>query len=188
MKELWCDVETTGLSPHKNFVHQIAIMIVIDGEIKEKIDFKVKPPRGTIINSKALEIGGITKADLETYPEHTEVYKAFVATLGKYVDKFDKKDKFTMHGYNVHFDVGFMRAFFTANGDNYYGSWIWSNNIDVMVVAGKHLKEERHLMANFKLGTVYEYMRLTGITEWHDGMADIQATREIYLKCDDEHK
>lgn len=189
MKELWIDVETTGLSPHKNFVHQIALLIVIDGEIKEQIDFKVKPPRGTQINNKALEIGGITIKDLEGYPDHSEVYIAIIDIFGKYVNKFDKKDKFTFHGYNAHFDVGFMRSFFTANGDNYYGSWIWSNNIDVMVVAGKHLKDERHKMANFKLTTVAEYMGCELVGKGaHDGMTDILVTREIYLKCDNEHK
>ena len=160
MKELWIDVETTGLSPYKNFVHQIALIVVIDGEIKEEHDIKIKPPRGTIINKYALEVGNVTIAQLEEYPDHSVGYKKVIEILSKYVDKYNKQDKFTFHGYNCHFDVRFVRALFLANGDNYYGSWIWSNNIDIMVLAGQRLKEERKSMKNFKLGTVAEYLNI----------------------------
>ena len=183
MKELWIDVETTGLSPEKNFVHQIAGLIVIDNDIKEQFDLRVRPPRGTILNKVALEIGNVTKEDLEGYPPHDQVYHDLIKMFSKFVDKYDKEDKFTFHGYNCHFDVGFMRTFFLANSDNYYGSWIWSNNVDVMVLASQHLRSERHKMKNFKLHTVMEYLKIQqqGVGA-HDGMTDILGTRDIYLK------
>lgn len=183
MKELWIDVETTGLNPHKNFVHQIAGMIVIDDKVEEEFDFKVKPPRGTILNKVALQIGNVTPEILEAYPTHDEVYAKLMEMFSKYINKYDKEDKFTFHGYNCHFDVGFMRSFFTANADNYYGSWIWSNNVDIMVLAGQALRDERHKMKNFKLVTVMEYLGIDprGVGA-HDAMTDIWGTRDIYLK------
>lgn len=189
MKELWIDVETTGLNPHKNFVHQIAMLIIIDGEIVEQHDLKVRPPRGTILNKFALEIGNVTPEILETYPSHEEVYKQVIEIFSKHVDKYNKEDKFTFHGYNCHFDVGFIRAFFQANGDSYYGSWIWSNNIDIMVVAGQYLRDERQKMKNFKLVTVMEYLEIEpqGVGA-HDGMTDILGTRDILLKLEGRGK
>lgn len=183
MKELWIDTETTGLNPSRNFLWQIAMLIVIDNEVVEQRDFKVRPPKGTMLNKTALEIGGITPIDLEGFPHHTNVYDEIIDIFGKYVDKFDKEDKFTMHGYNVHFDVGFMRAFFAANQDKYYGSWIWSNNVDVMTIASQYLKDERHKLKNFKLATVAEYLNAGIQGDIHDAMNDILITREIYKIC-----
>lgn len=40
------------------------------------------------------------------------------------------------------------------NGDKYFGSWFWSNSIDVMVLATPYLAAKRTEMENFKQGTV----------------------------------
>ena len=180
MKLAYIDVETTGLSANKNFIHQLAMIIEIDGEVVEELNLKVKPPTGAIINKKALEIGGVTIDDLRQYPEYDEQYKVFVDTLGKHVDKYDKQDKYHFVAYNAHFDNSFVRAFMSACGDNYFGSWFRSNNIDVMVVAGQTLKEERHLMKNFKLATVVEHLKIGVQGDVHDALHDIRLTRELY--------
>ena len=42
-KLFFYDLETTGTRYWKNGIHQISGAIMIDGEIKEKFNFKVKP-------------------------------------------------------------------------------------------------------------------------------------------------
>ena len=111
-----------------------------------------------------------------------EVYVKFVNMLSKYVDKFDKKDKFFLGGYNnASFDNHFLKAFFVQNGDHYFYSWFWVNSIDVMVLSTQHLMRKRHEMTDFKQETV---ARALGIqidsAKLHDASYDIQLTKEIY--------
>ena len=113
-----------------------------------------------------------------------EVYKQFTQMLSKYVDKYDRNDKFFLDGYNnASFDNYFLKAFFVQNGDNYFYSWFWVNSIDVMVLATQHLLEERHKMPDFKQETV---ARALGIElesdKLHNASYDIYLTREIYKR------
>lgn len=118
-----------------------------------------------------------------------EVYVKFVNMLSKYVDKFDKKDKFFLVGYNnASFDNHFLKAFFVQNGDNYFYSWFWVNSIDVMVLSTQHLMRKRHEMTDFKQETV---ARALGIqidsAKLHDASYDIQLTKEIYNRIPPSH-
>lgn len=182
MKAFYFDVETTGVKHWKNGIHQISGLIEIDGEIKEEFDFKVKPYKDAIIEDTALEIGKVTREQILSYHEMFEVYSDIIKMLGKYVNKFDSKDKFFLIGYNnSSFDNNFLRAFFVQLHDNYFGSWFWSNSIDVMVLAAEKLKEQRHEMENFKLHTVAKFLGISVEDDkLHDGIYDIKLTREIY--------
>ena len=77
-------------------VHQISGGIYIDGEFEEMFDYKVKPNPKAVIEQEALDIAGITTEDLAEYDEMNDVYRDFVKMLSKYVDKFNKKDKFLL--------------------------------------------------------------------------------------------
>lgn len=88
------DLETTGVNPGKNGIHQISGEIVIDGVSKEQFDFHVQPNPKAIIEEEALKVAGVTREQVLAYPPMRQVYSEFVAMLGKYVDKYNKKDKF----------------------------------------------------------------------------------------------
>lgn len=184
MKLFYFDLETTGTNPGKHGIHQISGMIEIDGIVKEEFDFHVRPNPRAIIDDKALEIGGVTKDVIMGYPDMGVVYGELVAMLGKYVDKYNTRDKFFLVGYNnAAFDNQFLRGFFLQNGDNYFGSWFWSNSIDVMVMATPVLAERRAEMANFKLSTVADTLGIVvNADALHNAMYDIYLTKGIYDK------
>lgn len=181
-KILFFDVETTGLDYKIHGIHQLSGMLEVNGKVVESFDFKIKPAENLIIEESALKVSGATHEDLLSYPSEAEVYKQFIEMLGRHVNKFDKLDKAYLSGWNnAHFDNDFLRAFFTRNNDQYFGSWFWSNSLDVMVLAGEHLIEERSKLNNFKLMTVAQYL-LGSIDEskLHDATYDIMLTRSIY--------
>lgn len=182
MKLLFFDLETTGVNPGKNGIHQISGMIEIDGVEKERFDFHVQPNPKAVIEEQALSVAGVTREEVMAYPSMGEVYNQLISMLGKYVDKFNKTDKFFLVGYNnASFDNQFLRGFFLQNGDKYFGSWFWSNSIDVMVLASHHLANRRKDMENFKLATVAKFMGVNVDDEaLHDAFYDIYLTREIY--------
>lgn len=182
MKLLFFDLETTGLNPARNGIHQISGEIIVDGKPKERFDFKVQPNPRCVIEEQALAVAGVTREQVMAYPPMDVVYRDFVAMLGKYVDKFKKTDKFFLVGYNnAAFDNSFLRGFFLQNDDQYFGSWFWSNSIDVMVLASVHLAERRHEMENFKLSTVARFLGvIVDDTLLHDAEYDIFLTKAIY--------
>jgi DNA polymerase-3 subunit epsilon len=182
MKQIFYDLETTGVKFWKNSIHQLSGMIVIDGEIKDRFNIKMQPFSDAVIEDEALAIAGVTREDLNTYMAFDLAYKEFVRIINPYVDKFNKKDKFHLVGYNnASFDNQFLRAFFVQNRDNYFGSWFWSDTIDVMVLASQFLKDRRPEMENFKLATVAKFLGIDVDEEkTHDAMYDIELTMAIY--------
>jgi DNA polymerase-3 subunit epsilon len=184
MKIFYYDLETTGTNPGKHGIHQISGMIEIDGKVMEEFDFHVQPNPRAIIEDAALAVGGVTKEQIMSYPEMGVVYNQLVTMLSKYVDKYDKNDKFFLCGYNnAAFDNQFLRGFFLQNGDNYFGSWFWANTLDVMVLATLALADRRAQMENFKLSTVASAMGVeVNAGELHNAMYDIYLTKAIFDK------
>ena len=182
MKIVFFDLETTGTLPNRHGIHQISGEIVIDGETKEKFNFNVCPnPRAEILD-EALKIAGVTKEQILAYPEMSVVFKQFTDMLGRYVNKYDKKDKYYRAGFNNSaFDNPFLRGWFLQNGDNYFGSWFWSNSFDLMILATPHLAHKQPDMENFKLATVARHLGIEVIEEkLHDASYDIALTKAIY--------
>jgi DNA polymerase-3 subunit epsilon len=182
MKLFFYDLETTGLDPVKNGIHQISGEIFIDNESKEKFNFRVQPHKNAEIDVTALRVADVTTEQIMSYPSMRDVYCEFEKMLEKYVDKYNKYDKFFLAGYNnVSFDDQFLRNFFLQNGDTYFGSWFWANSIDVMVLASAYLATRRSEMANFKLHTVAKFLELNvDDTMLHDAEYDIKLTQEIF--------
>lgn len=175
-------METTGVKHYKHGIHQISGCIDIDGVVKEKFNYFVRPHPKALIDPEALAIGGVTEAQVMTYPTMDTVYFLIITMLSKYVNKYDKKDKMFTCGYNnAGFDDMFLRAFFKQNGDEYFGSWFWADVLDCRVLAAKYLMKLRHKMDNFKLSTVCKYVGIpVDESKLHDADYDIFLTRELY--------
>lgn len=180
MKLIYLDTETDGLDPKKNSIVQLAGIIRVNGQ-EEEFDFKMAPWPGRESDPEALAVSGRTVEEVKAYPPAPEVFRLFIALLSKYVDRYAKKDKFFCLAYNARFDDDFLRAWFEAMGDKYYGSWFWTPALDVMQLAAFYLMRERPDLPNFKLATVAK--AVLGIDppegSYHDAMFDIKAARDI---------
>lgn len=181
-KLFFYDLETTGTNPGRHGIHQISGEIEIDGKTVETFDFKVQPNPKAQIEDAALEVGEVTREQIMAYPPMGQVYTQLVAMLSKYVNKFDKTDKFHLVGYNNRgFDDNFLRGFFLQNGDNYFGSWFWADSIDVLVLASTFLADRRAELKNFKLATVADFLGIdTTAGKLHDASFDIFVTKAVF--------
>ena len=184
MKLFYYDLETTGTNFWQHGIHEISGIIEIDGVVKEEFIFHVQPNPKAKIEQGALDVGGVTLDQIQAYEPMKTVYWKIIEILNKYVDKFDKKDKFHLVGYNnASFDNAFFRAFFVQNNDQYFGSWFWVDSVDVMVIASFFLAENRNKLKDFKLRTVAEYLGIEIEEEkLHKASYDVEITRQIYLK------
>lgn len=181
-KLFFYDLETTGTNPGRHGIHQISGEIVIDGKSVETFDFKVQPNPKAQIEDAALAVGGVTREQVMAYPPMGQVYTQLVTMLAKYVNKYDKTDKFHLVGYNNRgFDDNFFRGFFLQNGDNYFGSWFWADSIDVLVLASTFLADRRAELPNFKLATVADFLGIdTTAGKLHDASFDIYVTKAVF--------
>ena len=181
-KLFFYDLETTGVKHWKNGIHQISGAVEIDGKVIETFDIHVKPNENAIIEPEALAVANVTLEQVNEYPPMRSVYSNIIKMLGKYVSKFNKKDKFHLIGYNNRsFDDQFFRAFFAQNNDVYFGSWFWADSIDVLVLASHCLQSERANLENFQLRTVAKYLGVeVDESKLHDALYDIEITRKIY--------
>ena len=183
-KFCFIDLETTGTDIKECGIHQISGMIIIDGVVREKFDFRVKPFPNKRIEDKALEVGHTTREELETFESPQAIYTKLTGIFSKYVNKFNRQDKMFFCGYNVAgFDMPFLRQWFEDNGDKYFGSWFWSVPLDVIILAQAKLIDDRSSMVDFKQGTVAKHLGITiDENRLHDAMYDIEVCYDIYKK------
>ena len=179
-KILWLDSETTGTDPMKNDVVQLACLVEIDGNIKHKQKFKMRPINGGAIDPEALELNGLTQEEIARYPTAESSLQTLKKMLSRYVDKFDRSDKFVPAGFHVKFDLDFLRQAFLKTGDQYFGSWIFNAAIDVQTFVAVAVARYGVRVENFKLSTLCARFGVPIVA--HEAMSDIEATRALHGK------
>lgn len=178
-KVFYFDVETTGLDPVKHDIIQLAGYIEIDGEIKEEFNFKYRPLDFDTINPGALEINGVTIEQLKEYPHADATRTQLVTIFNKYIDKFNKEDKFIVAGYNVQFDISFLSSFFKKCGDNFLFSYLDGRAILDPYPVLQFLKANKIInIPTLKLTDVCKHFGI-GFVNAHDALADIEATKKL---------
>ena len=101
--------------------------------------------------------------------------------LDKWCDRFNTNDKLLLAGYNnSRFDDNMFRAWFTQNGNNFFGAYFWSGFIDVMSEASRYLMHYRPALSSFRLGNVAHVMGIqTQEENLHDGLYDVKIFAKI---------
>lgn len=171
------DVETTGLDPKKNDIIQLAYVIEIDGNEKEEDSIFMQPFDYSYINPQALEVNNLTIEQLKTFRDPKEVYGDLSQRLARYVDKYDRTDKFQPAGYNVGFDCDFFKEWFLKNGDVYYGSRFNWKQIDPLRVLYFMDGMGFISLPDYKLETVCEHFGIQ--IKAHEALSDIKATKQL---------
>lgn len=182
MIKIFYDTETTGLDPAKHSIIQLAGCVEIDGKIVREFDWKLRPHPKALIDEEAMKVNGLTVEEIMAYPPAKDAYKSFITMLSLHIDRFDKTQKAWLVGFNNRkFDDVFLRQLFELQKDKFFGSWFWSDSLDVMVLASQYLLERRATMPSFKLSRVaYELGIVFDEEELHDAAGDARITREIY--------
>lgn len=174
-KILYLDTETTGLDNKKNDIVQVAGIIEIEGKDVERFNIFCQPYSWENISEEALAKQNRTIKDLKSYQKPQDAYEQLKAVLNKYVDKYDKTDKFFPAGQNVLFDTDFMREWALKGGDKYFGSYISRNSIDLKVFAAAAQAWGICKFDNLQLESICKSINVE-LANAHDAMADIEAT------------
>lgn len=181
MKILYFDVETTGLDSKNDYIFQLSGLIEIDSELVDEFNIFLRPPDGTPVSKKALQVTGKTIEELREYPPMAEGFIEFEKLLRKYVDPdayYNAKEMFYPCAYNGNFDLQFLAELFQKNGNQQFYKYQNWQLLDPLVVF-RMLSSFGHLsLANHKLATV---CREFGVSiDAHDALSDIRATRDLF--------
>ena len=178
---LYIDTETTGLDTATCSIWQLSGYISDTATgTSDSFDYKMRPYRNEIISKEAAAKTGATQEELDSYPSQSEVFSNFTALLSKYVDLEDWNQRAIPVGYNISFDLDFLRSWFAFNNSaTLFSRNIYFPGIDVMYLAAYCLLGERSKMRNFQLSTVYEKLTGKSLENAHNAMADIDATKEL---------
>jgi len=183
MKKLFIDTETTGTNYLIHGIHQLSGYVEIDGKVVEEFNFKIRPFEGAIIEEQALIVAGVTLEQIMQYPPEMESYFEFKNMLTRYVESFNKEDKFIFIAYNAKFDVEFVNSMFLRNGNKYFFSLIYGGIVDVIAIFIDKFESALYLLENFKLLTVAKFLSIElDESKLHDSLYDIFVTREVYYK------
>ncbi|MDR3113364.1 MAG: 3'-5' exonuclease [Endomicrobium sp.] len=180
-KIIYIDTETTGTNPVKQDVLQVAALVEIGGQIVSEFEIFCQPYDYSAIDPKALEITGFKISDIKEWHKPADAYRQFTEFLSKYVDKYNKADKFIPAGQNVLFDLEFLHSWVAKSGDKYFGSYVSRNYIDLRVFTVAARAWGLLQCENVKLETICAACGVE-LTAAHNAMADIKATRECLLK------
>ena len=179
-KIFYFDTETTGLDPRKHDIIQLAYIVEINGEVKEEGEFRLQPMDYDTIEKGALEVNKTTIEQLKTYPQPKLVHGQIVNLLDKYVDKYNKQDKFLPAGFSVKFDMDMFRAFFFKNNHKYFGSYFGYYMLDPVPFLMFWEYKGLIKLDSYKLVDVCKYFDIK--IDAHDALSDIKATRELIHK------
>lgn len=185
MKLFFCDTETTGVDPQCHAVVQISGSIHIPSpsgwEKQETFDLTMRPFEGAVLEPSALEVNGHTKEKLLGYESPLARLAELRKIMGKYVNPYDRRDKFWFIGYNAPFDHGMVNSWFKRCGDTYCMSWFHFPPLDVAQLAAIALIQRRPDMRRFKLSDVAHELGIQ-IDEkrLHDALYDIELTEDVF--------
>ena len=177
MKSIIIDVETTSLNADKGAIIELAALVLHDKKEVGRFEVRIEPFDGAEIS---YDIG----KDLRRIPQR-EAYIHFIQFLDKFINKFDKEDKFHFIAYNAEFDTKFVRKFFERNGNAFYGSYFFSPSICMMQAAAMSFmkKHTRSNINSMKLKDVASANQITVKNEkLHNAMYDVEITYELFKK------
>lgn len=178
MKKIcYFDTETTGTDQVKNDIVQFAYIIEIDDKIEDEGSIYIQPCSFENIEPAALQVNNLTIEQLKTFDEPQVAYKKIKKLFGKYIDKYDRSDKFAPAGYHVRFDMDFLKEFFIKNNDVYFGSWFNYHFIDPLQLLYWLEHIGKISLPDYKLTTVCEHFDIE--LEAHEALSDIRATRQL---------
>lgn len=152
------DTETTGLSPDKEKIIEIAIAKISDGAVVDKYESLVNP--GKNLSARITKLTGLTDADLADAPQFSAIAKQIVDFIGNNV----------VLAHNAPFDLTFLCNEFSACGLTPH--FVYLDTVQVAKKAYPDLK-------NHKLETLIAELNLAD-KQTHRAMDDVLCTLRLF--------
>ena len=158
------DLETTGLHAARDSIVEYGAVRVRDGQPTE--EFSALVHLQTPLSAEITQLTGITQSELEGRMDAAAALEAFLEFVGKDA----------LVGYNLQFDLEFLRAACTRNQKPI----LTNRKIDLLPLARRKVIG----VANFKLLTLVRHFGLADRVE-HRALPDCRLTQRLYAKLNE---
>ncbi len=152
------DIETTGLSPAKEKITEIAIVLHDGTKITQEFSTLINPERK--IPYRITQMTGISNQMVKNEPKFYEVAKQIVELTENRI----------LVGHNVRFDYGFIRAEFKSLGYDFQRSTLDTIKLSRKLIPGKR---------SYSLGKLCASLGIENRAR-HRAMGDALATTELF--------
>lgn len=159
------DIETTGLSPERDEIIEIAVLVANEAEVK--LSWSVLIKTEVTVPAMITELTGITSEMI------CNGNMDIICAL-KHLAEIIKGR--TVVCYNKKFDISFLETTYRKNGL----SCPIGKVIDVLSLARKRVRD----VQNYKLGSLAEYFGIE-YEKQHRALADCEVLHEVFLKLNE---
>ena len=178
MKLLIVDTETGGLIPQEHDLLTIGLIVWENKELKDELELKISKEE----YRTTMEALNVNKINLEELRKEGLPEKEVITKLIAFVKKNFGKEKPTVCGHNVNFDVGFLRELFKRNFFK-YGKYLSYRTLDTMSILTFLFLQGKTETKLGKLDDAISYFNLE-ITEAerHTALGDAKVTAKVLSK------
>lgn len=176
---IFLDVETTGLNPDKNDIIELAAAIYVDGIFQIDFSLNCQPMNYDNIENEALEVHGITVADMKTFQTAQEMGTQLGSILINHYG--GKEDPYIMVAHNLPFDKKFLEYWMLKTGNfglsHYFCSY---REIDTLAYV-KYAKAMGHIKSKRNsLGAVCRELGIVNEKK-HRALHDVRAMAQMFF-------
>lgn len=174
---LFIDTETGGLNPDKHSLLSLALVVWEDMEIIDSQELLLNDG----ILSVTEEALSINRIDIEKHKQIAISPARAIEEMFLFINKyFPGKGKITLAGHNVHFDVSFLKIFFSQHNEDfskYFSHRIidTSSILYYLYLAG-HLKHRA-----ISSDEAFDYFDIQ-VEGRHTALGDARATAKLFTK------
>ncbi|MDR2796160.1 MAG: 3'-5' exonuclease [Spirochaetaceae bacterium] len=111
-RRFWVDTETTGLDTKRHFAFQISYLIEEDNVILHRRTLEARPERYDLyeFSKDAEDVHGYSRDKIISLQPEAAAFAVLLDDLKQYGGK-----RLTLAGYNISFDIRFLKALFDRN-------------------------------------------------------------------------
>ena len=186
MKFLWLDTETTGLEVSDSSIFELGLILVNSGKVICERCFFLNPLSETIkYHESAGKIHGYTEEQIKSFPSEKEqipkIIEFFKNAMSMFNSENESNEKLMIAGYNVGFDKKHLISLLSRNGFN-YDDYFLPETADVYEqVKRAGIQKALPQLPDKKLETIAKHLGVD-LSNAHDALADIKATRDVAIK------
>lgn len=173
MIKLWLDSETTSTNPNKGFAFQYSYFAEENNNILFFNDLKLCPTNyiDFEFDQKSLSLNKNSFEDIIKYKSEKEQIEKLKNDFNPF------KEKFVIYGYNIQFDIEFLKATLFRNKLDYF-NYFQFGYYDVMQLVKSLVVNDKIKVENIKLGTIAKYFGIND-NNLHNAMQDITITKQL---------
>jgi DNA polymerase III epsilon subunit-like protein len=183
IRRFWIDTETTGFDTKRHFAFQISYLIEEKNVILHRRTLELRPDQYDRyeFNKEAESIHGYSREQIISFQPEAAAFAILIDDLKRY-----GKKRLTLTGYNVNFDIRFLKAMFerssmAGNTTEIFYKYFDYMSCDILQFVQAYRIAGIIGLQHIDLESICRYFGIN-TADAHHSMADILNTKAVFDK------